>query len=184
MRLIRHNVIENYLSFNDDERTDLLLQELSKAVLVYPLAMAQVLESCGIDYQKPTPKAVKQAICENASDLKMLNRVAKVLLVTTDELSKRGVNNDRETPYRELMRDKSQFFKDNSEILKDVVLKLRETLNSVNGEFDEHLNMYLNMDGEKLPETQNQTKLDWGTAILMVAVLAGGYFLLTKKSQQ
>ena len=184
MRLIRHNVIENYLSFNDEEKTDLLLQELSKAILVYPLAMAQVLESCGIDYEEPTPKAVKKAISANADDLKMLNRVTKVLLITTDELSRRGTNNDRETPYRELMRDKSQFFKDNGEILKDAVLKLRNTLTSLNSGFDEQLNMYLNMDGVPKPSTEDKPKLDWKTPILVLTVLIGGYFLLTKNSDK
>lgn len=184
MRLIRHNVIENYLSFNDDERTDLLLQELSKAVMVYPLAMAQVLESCGIDYDQPTPKAVKKAICDNADDLKMLNRVTKIVLVTTDELSKRGANNNRETPYRELMKDRGQFFKDNAEILKDAVLKLRKNLVSLNTAFDEHLNMYLNMDGIPKPNTPADTnKLDWTSAILITALLIGGYWLVTKKAE-
>jgi hypothetical protein len=38
------------------------------------------------------------------------------------------------------------------------------------------------MDGVPKPSTDDKPKLDWITPILMISVLIGGYFLLTKKA--
>jgi hypothetical protein len=40
------------------------------------------------------------------------------------------------------------------------------------------------MDGVPKPSTEDKPKLDWKTPILLLTVLIGGYFLLTKNSDK
>ena len=44
MKLVKHNVAENYFAFDGEERDDLLLQELSKAIITFPRAIKDILD--------------------------------------------------------------------------------------------------------------------------------------------
>ena len=73
MKLVKHNVAENYFAFDGEERDDLLLQELSKAIITFPRAIKDVLDYCDILYKESN---LQDAIQKNANNLKMLNRMA------------------------------------------------------------------------------------------------------------
>jgi hypothetical protein len=186
MKLVKHNVIENYVGFSDDERIEIIVQEISKCLMMFPNAVADIFDACKIKYQNKNPKELQKVIEQNASDLKMINKLVKLSLVANEELQKANGGDVSVLNYRKIMSNKDEFFKENKDIVQDAVLKLREFLKSKQtANFTKEVNEYLNLDGanfdDKFVSSIDSNKNNLLTKFLIVGVLGIGIYYLTKK---
>jgi hypothetical protein len=183
MKLVKHNVAENYFAFDGEERDDLLLQELSKAIITFPRAVKDILDYCDISYKESN---LQDAIQKNAGNLKMLNRVIKLSLITTLELQKCKGNVDSNKKYRDIMSDKKDYLTENQDIVKDGVLRLRLFFNDAEKkeQLGKVLNEYLNMDGQEEVFVSSIDNHKPNKSMLVVSLLVIGvvvYYLTKKK---
>jgi hypothetical protein len=186
MKLVKHNVIENYVAFSDDERVEIILQEMSKSLMMFPKAITEIFDTCKIKYSNSSAKELRKIIEQNSSDLKMLNKIVKLSLITNDELQKAKGKDATDKTYRQLMSGRDDFFKENQDIVQDAVLKLRELLKSKQSDkFAKEVNEYLNMDGENFDDgfksSIDSSPSDVLKKILIIGVIIGGIYYLTKK---
>lgn len=183
MKLVKHNVAENYFAFDGEERDDLLLQELSKAIITFPRAIKDVLDYCDILYKESN---LQDAIQKNANNLKMLNRIVKLSLVTTIELQRCKGNVDSKKKYRDIMSDKKDYLTENQDIVKDGVLRLRSFFNNAEKkeQLSKVLNEYLNMDGQEEKFVSSIDNYKINKTVLFFSLLAVGvvvYYITKKK---
>jgi hypothetical protein len=186
MKLVKHDVVENYVAFNDYERIDIIVQELSKTIMMFPTAISDILTVCEIPFEN-NPQSITKAIEQNANDLKLLNKLVKLSLIANIELQDAKGQDLSKKQYRDIMLDKKEFFKKNHEIVQDAVLKLRDFLNSKNKEnFAKEVNEYLNMDGETAVDTKpfvssiDRSKFDMKNLLIIGVVIAGIYYFVKK----
>jgi len=182
MKLVKHNVAENYFAFDGEERDDLLLQELSKAIITFPRAIKDILDYCDISYRESN---LQDAIQKNAGNLKMLNRIVKLSLVTTLELQKCKGNVDSNKKYRDIMSDKKDYLTENQDIVKDGVLRLRLFFNNAEKkeQLGKVLNEYLNMDGQQevFVSSIDTYKVNKGAVLLSLIAIGIVVYYITKK---
>ena len=162
MKIVKHDFVENYLAFSDDERQDILLQEISKAIMMFPNAIKDILVTEKITPKGNSPKDLLDAIVTNSENLSLANKLAKVSMVTNMELQK-NKGNDKDISYRKLMNDKAEYLKANEDILRDSSYKFRNMLTKKGYQkrLIQSVNEYLNMDGQNTPTpitTNNQTQ--------------------------
>jgi len=160
MKIIKHDFVENYLSFSDDERQDILLQEISKAIMMFPNAIKDILTNEKITPKSNKPNDLLDAIVSNASNYDLMTKLAKISMVTNMELQK-SKGADKDISYRKLMNDKADFIKENDDILKDSVRKFRSMLHQkgYQKKLAQSVNEYLNMDGQNTSQaTINETQ--------------------------
>ena len=180
MKIVKHNFVENYLAFSEDERQDILLQEVSKAIMMFPNAIKDILNNEKIVPKSNKPNDLLDAIVSNAQNSSLMNKLAKISMVTNLELQKnKGV--DKDISYRKLMNDKSNFLKENEDILRDSSYKFRTMLTKKGYQkrLVQSVNEYLNMDGQGVNQTNmgnttpNDTKkpITTGTVIAIAAVV-------------
>jgi hypothetical protein len=185
MKLVKHDVVENYVSFNNNERIDIILQELSKTIMMFPQAISDVLTTCSIPHEQNST-SIQKAIEQNPNDLKMLNKLVKLLLVANLELQDAKGGDVSKKQYREIMLNKNEFFKENHDIVEDAVLKLREFLNGKNkDQFTKEVNEYLNMDGageKPFISSIDNTKVDFKNLLLIGVVIAGVLYFVNKRT--
>ena len=186
MKLVKHDVVENYVSFNNHERIDIILQELSKTIMMFPTAISDILTLCNIPFEN-NPQSITKAIEQNPNDLKLLNKIVKLSLVANLELQDAKGQDLSKKHYSDVMLDKKEFFKQNNDIVQDAVLKLREFLNSKNKEnFTKEVNEYLNMDGDTAVDTKpfvssiDKVKIDVKNVLIVFVVIAGIYYFVKK----
>ena len=182
MKLVKHNVAENYFAFDGEERDDLLLQELSKDIITFPRAIKDILDYCDISYRESN---LQDAIQKNAGNLKMLNRIVKLSLVTTLELQKCKGNVDSNKKYRDIMSDKKDYLTENQDIVKDGVLRLRLFFNNAEKkeQLGKVLNEYLNMDGQQEVFVSSIDNYKVNKTAILLSLLAVGIvvYYITKK---
>ena len=180
MKIVKHNFVENYLAFSEDERQDVLLQEVSKAIMMFPNAIKDILNNEKLVPKSNKPNDLLDAIVSNAENSSLMNKLAKISIVTNLELQKsKGVDND--ISYRKLMNDKSEFLKENEDILRDSSYKFRTMLTKKGYQkrLVQSVNEYLNMDGQganktnMVNTTSNDTKkpISTGTILAIAAVV-------------
>jgi hypothetical protein len=162
MKIVKHDFVENYLAFSDDERQDILLQEISKAIMMFPNAIKDILVTEKITPKGNSPKDLLDAIVTNSESPSLANKLAKVSMVTNMELQK-NKGNDKDISYRKLMNDKAEYLKANEDILRDSSYKFRNMLTKKGYQkrLIQSVNEYLNMDGQNTPTpitTNNQTQ--------------------------
>ena len=162
MKIVKHNFVENYLAFSEDERQDILLQEVSKAIMMFPNAIKDILVTEKITPKGNSPKDLLYAIVTNSESPSLANKLAKVSMVTNMELQK-NKGNDKDISYRKLMNDKAEYLKANEDILRDSSYKFRNMLTKKGYQkrLIQSVNEYLNMDGQNTPTpitTNNQTQ--------------------------
>lgn len=151
MRHIKHDFIANYILTSAEGKRDLLMDEISKAILLYPKAIADVLDTCGIYYKSDEPKELMSAIKTNADDLRMQNRLVKIAILVNRNGSTTYDKHARTISHRNLMRKGSQFLKQHSEIIKELVLLSKESLQdkTYSKRLGKFMDIYLNMDGNE-----------------------------------
>jgi hypothetical protein len=164
MKIVKHDFVENYLSFSEDERQDVLLQEVSKAIMMFPNAIKDILTNEKITPKTNKPNDLLDAIVSNSSNYSLMTKLAKISMVTNMELQKnKGV--DKDISYRKLMNDKSEFLKANEDILKDSVFKFKNMLHQkgYQKKLAQSVNEYLNMDGQNSNQVDMNTNQTNGT---------------------
>lgn len=164
MKIVKHDFVENYLSFSEDERQDVLLQEVSKAIMMFPNAIKDILTNEKITPKTNKPNDLLDAIVSNSSNYSLMTKLAKISMVTNMELQKnKGV--DKDISYRKLMNDKSEFLKANEDILKDSVFKFKNMLHQkgYQKKLAQSVNEYLNMDGQNSNQVNMNTNQTNGT---------------------
>ena len=160
MKIVKHDFVENYLAFSDDERQDILLQEISKAIMMFPNAIKDILATEKITPKSNSSKDLLDAIVIHSQSPSLANKLAKVSMVTNMELQK-NKGNDKDISYRKLMNDKAEYLKANEDILRDSSYKFRSMLTKKGYQkrLIQSVNEYLNMDGQNTstPMNTNQT---------------------------
>jgi len=151
MRHIKHDLVANYKTYSEDSRKELLIDEISKAILLYPKAIADVLTNCGIYYCSTSPAHLKRAIEQNNDDLRMLNKIVRLAFLVNRNGSTNYDKHNRNITYRNVMRTGKTFLNENRDILKSAVLETKFAMEELG--FSEKLRTsvktYLNMDGEE-----------------------------------
>ena len=189
MKLVNHDFVENYLAFSDDERADVLLQELSKAIMMFPKAISDVLRNEKVVTSSESANDLLNAIFDNAKNKSLIEKIAKVVMITNVQIKKFKEDSEN-VSYRKLLSDKGDFIKDNDDILKDLTSRLTKMLSQKG--YQKHLtqsvNEYLNLDGQpnkitnvvnNMETTETKKPISTGTilAISAIVVLA---VILTK----
>ncbi len=149
MRLVKHNAIDNFSSFTKSEKEDLIIQEMSKAFLLYPQATADILDTCQVEYKSKSPNEFSMAIESHGENLKMLNRLVRLSFLVNKQGDVNMKNHDRNISYRNLMKHQAIFLKKNQDKMKDATLLTRTMMrekifSKILGKSVEY---YLNMDG-------------------------------------
>lgn len=192
MKLVKHNVIENYLAFDGDDRLDVIVQELSKVVMMFPKAVTDVFDMCNIKYKSSDPKELQKLIEQNSNDLKMLNKLVKLSLVANMELQNAKGQNTNQKSFNEMVSNKDDFFKENQDIQKDAVLLLRDMFGSKKKtNFAKEVNEYLNMDGDDntkvlqakpfVSSIDNTPTSKFKTLLLLGLLVGGAYYFIKKR---
>jgi hypothetical protein len=149
MRLVKHNAIDNFSFFTQREKEDLIIQEMSKAFLLYPQATADILTTCEIEFKSKNPTDFAMAIESHGENLKMLNRLVRLSFLVNKQGDVKMTNHDRNISYRNLMKHQAIFLKNNQEKMKEATLLARTMMrekffSKILGKSVEY---YLNMDG-------------------------------------
>jgi hypothetical protein len=192
MKLVKHNVIENYLAFDGEDRLDVIVQELSKVVMMFPKAVTDVFDMCNIKYKTSEPKELQKLIEQNSNDLKMLNKLVKLSLVANMELQNAKGQNTNQKSFNEMVANKDDYFKENQDIQKDAVLLLRDMFGSKKKtNFAKEVNEYLNMDGDESQSMSGKpfvssidnTPMAKFKSLLLIGLLIGGAYYFIKKNK-
>jgi hypothetical protein len=184
MRYIKHNVIENFNQSSPREKAKVLVEEMSKAYMLYPQAIADVLDSTNIKYESKHPQDLADAVRKNSNNLKMLNRVVKIsFLVNKHGVDAKPINN-RNISFREVMRKGKPFLKQYPNELKESTLIARDMMkeNMYSKVLDKTMTNYLNMDGQE----QKSMKLpvptkSYATTFIVLGIIALGVIAYYKK---
>jgi hypothetical protein len=193
MRLIKHNAIDNFSSFSEREKQDLLIQEMSKAFLLYPRATADVLDICNVPYESLRAKHLTQAIENNSGNLKMINRVVRISFLVNKQGDVTLKDHDRMVTYRNLMKKGSGFLKNHSDSMKEATLVTRDMMKEklFSKILGKSVNNYLNLDGEKTeietvtpPNENTSEKKKNYTLLVVLGVIGLGAFVYYKLKKQ
>jgi len=188
MKLVNHDFVENYLAFSDDERADVLLQELSKAIMMFPKAISDILKNEDVVAESNSSHDLLEAIFQNSKNQSLVQKIAKVTMITNMQIKKFKEESEN-VSYRKLLSDKGDFIKDNDDILKDLSHRLSNMLSQKG--YQKHLtlsvNEYLNLDGQQNDVTMNltapkssETKKDYTWLVVSGLLILGAYFYFKK----
>jgi hypothetical protein len=191
MRLVKHNAIDNFSSFTKSEKEDLIIQEMSKAFLLYPQATADILDTCQIEYKSKSPNEFSMAIETHGENLKMLNRLVRLSFLVNKQGDVNMKNHDRNISYRNLMKHQAIFLKKNQDKMKDATLLTRTMMrekifSKILGKSVEY---YLNMDGngenskekQVIVEQSHQKSYTWIWVLGGLSIGAYLYYKLKSK---
>lgn len=196
MILLKHNAIENFASFTRQEKEDLIIQELSKAFMLYPRATADILDTCSITYKSLKLKDLAFAVQKGHDNLKMLNRIVRLSFLVNRQGDNNLKNHSRSVSFRSVMRDGKPFLEENREVMKEATLIARDMMR--NGVFTQvlgkNIDAYAALDGGKIPshdeereriqeEVKPKNNSHWWW-ILGSIVTVGGLLYFLKKSKE
>lgn len=182
MRYVKHNVIENFNQFTPKEKAKLLVEEMSKAYMLYPQSVADILDSCNIKYKSKHPQDLAEAVKQNSDNLKMMNRVIRLSFL----VNKNGVDvkhkNNRNASFRDVMRDGKAFLKQYPSELKESTLIARDMMkeNMYSKVLDKTMTNYLNMDGQE-KKNMKLPKPNYATTFIILGIVAIGVIAYYKK---
>ena len=181
MRFVKHNVIENFNASNKREKANLLLEEMSKAYVLYPEAVSNVLDSCKIKYKSTHPQDFAEAVQSNCDNLKMMNRIVRLsFLVNKDNAESKTLN--RNVSYRDVMREGKPFLKNYPKELKESTLIAREMMQEkmYSSLLNKTMTNYLNMDGQPIKQTERPMT----TNLIIIGLIAIGAYMYFKSKNK
>jgi hypothetical protein len=187
MRLVKHNFIENFNDFSQEEREDLLMQEITKAMLLFPNAFKDVFDICQVRYKSTDTNDLAQTILDNNKNLKLINKVVRLSILVNKDGSGDLKHLNRDSSYRQIMSSGKSFLKEHHEIVKEAVSTFREMFKQENYSeiLNENVQSYLNLDGQTEEKDEEQTKtVTKGFSfkpILVVALIGVVGYILYKK---
>ena len=178
MKYLKHNIIENFKESPRKEKAQILVDEMSKAYMLYPKATADILDSCDVQYESLHPKHLAKAIKNNSGNLKMLNRVIRLTFLVNQLNDVDMKKHNRDKSFREVMQNGAVFLKQHPNELKHATLMARDMMkeNRYSEILKENVTQYLNLDGQQLdPVSEKSNKTNWG-AIIIVGLIAFGMY--------
>jgi len=187
MRLVKHNFIENFNDFSQEEREDLLMKEITKAMLLFPNAFKDIFDICQVQYKSTDTNDLAQTILDNNKNLKLINRVVRLSILVNKDGSGDLKHLNRDSSYRQIMSSGKSFLKQHHEIVKESVSTFREMFKQENYSelLNENVQSYLNLDGQTEEQEEEETKtVTKGFSfkpILVVALLGVVGYILYKK---
>lgn len=190
MRLVKHNFIENFNDFSQEEREDLLMQEISKAILLFPNAFKDIFDICEVPYNSIETNDLSQAILDNNDNLKMINKVVRLSILVNKDGNGDLKHLNRDSSYRQIMSSGKSFLKEHHEVVKEAVSTFREMFTQENYSemLNENVKSYLNLDGQGQGEEDEEqeeikaTKTGFSLKpILAVALISVVGYILYKK---
>jgi hypothetical protein len=187
MRLVKHNFIENFNEFSQEEREDLLMQEISKAILLFPNAFKDIFDICGVQYNSTDSNDLAQSILDNNKNLKMINKVVRLSILVNKDGNGDLKHLNRDSSYRQIMSSGKSFLKQHNEVVKESVNTFREMFKQENYSemLNENVKSYLNLDGGEEVEDEQEVKTSQSTfsfkPILAIALIGVVGFILYKK---
>lgn len=196
MILLKHNAIDNFASFTRQEKEDLIIQELSKAFMLYPKATADILDTCSITYKSLKAKDLAYAVEKGHDNLKMLNRIVRLSFLVNRQGDNNLKNHNRSISFRSVMRDGKPFLEKNREVMKEATLVARDMMRD--GIFTKILGQsvdtYAALDGGKIPShdeerirVQEQSKgssnKSWLWILVSVVSIGGLMYWLKKRNE-
>lgn len=187
MRFVKHNAIENFNQFSQKEKAILLVEEMSKACMLYPEAIADILDSSNIKYRSKHPKDLAKAISDNSDNLKMLNRVVRVSFLVNKDGGANSKKINRQARYRDVMRQGKSFLKQYPAELKESTLIARDMMkeNLYSKVLNKTMTNYLNMDGQTdKKEVRRVEKSNNNTALIVIGLLAVVGFIYFKSNKK
>jgi hypothetical protein len=186
MRLVKHNFIENFNEFTQEEREDLLMQEISKAILLFPSAFEDIFDICEVPVDSSST-SISQIILDNHKNLKMINKVVRLSILVNKDGSGDLKKFNRQSSYRQIMSTGKSFLKEHQDIVKESVNTFREMFKQENYSelLNENVKSYLNLDGQNEPEEEAKESLPKQTnfpfkPILTIALIAVVGFIAYK----
>ena len=207
MLLVKHDAIANFDRFREDEKRDLLVQEISKAVIFYPQATADVFDYNKIEYASKTPVDLLAAFESQPNNMKMINQIIRISLLVNQQGQVKMMDHNRLISYRKLMIEGKSFIKQHPEIVKQSVLLTKQLMKEemFSKTLNNSVNHYLNLDGGEIeemgkvdvnPPSDNKTtsksnreidnsksRLFFGAAIVIGALLIGSIAISIYKSK-
>jgi hypothetical protein len=198
MILLKHNAIENFASFTKGEKEDLIIQELSKAFMLYPRATADILDTCEIKYKSLKPKDLALAVEQGRDNLKMLNRIVRLSFLVNRKGDNTLKNHNRNVSFRRVMLDGKPFLEKHRDAMKDATLIAREMMKNriFSKSLEQSVENYAALDGGAMPthteekervkvefvESKKPNKWPW---IVSSIIVVGGIFwwMKTRKSE-
>jgi hypothetical protein len=183
MRYIKHNAIENFNQSSPQEKANLLVEEMSKAYMLYPQAVADILDSTNIKYKSKHPEDLAEAVKANSGNLKMLNRVVRLSYLVNKDNNGTSKEHNRNSSYRDLMREGKSFLKNYPNQLKESTLIARDMMKEdlYSKVLNKTMSNYLNMDGQEQKKLEPPQSI---TPYVVVGLLLVGAFLLYQKSKK
>lgn len=173
MKAVRADFLENMSNFNDEDSTGLLLDELTKAFLLFPKASNDILGTHDLEPRDLAQKAHK------AQDHKVHERLTKLMLLVNKRDSETGQfeNNGDLQDYsmRNLFSRNADFFDQEQENIAAISEQLGECLKSpVSSEsIVRNVAEYASFDGNE--KGKNKKWMLYAGIGLVLAV--GGYFI-------
>lgn len=178
MRYIKHNAMLNFSESNKNEKSKILIEEMSKAYLLFPKAVGDILNACDVKFKSYHPKDLSEAVKSNPENLKMLNRIVKLSFLVNKDGNVEHKKENRSKSFREIMNTGNEFLKSHPEQIKQAILIARETFREkLHSNFlNNTIENYLNMDGQPLsPESNNSTSGKSSMIIPLLIIIAVGY---------
>lgn len=193
MKLIKHNAIDNFAFFSQEEKQDLLVQEICKCFVLYPKATADILDTCNVPYKSMKPKDLSLAIEKNGSNLKMLNRLIRLSFLVNQKGDVSLKGHDRNISYRDVMRSGKPFVKSHNDVMKDATLLTRDMMsqNFFSKMLGENVKTYCNLDGQGdkeepkeviiIEEKTNSNR--WIYLVLLAGAVGFAYYYFKSQKQ-
>lgn len=197
MILLKHNAIDNFTTFTKGEKEDLIIQELSKAFMLYPRATADILDTCEIKYKSLKPKDLALAVEQGRDNLKMLNRIVRLSFLVNRQGDNTLKNHNRNVSFRRVMSEGKAFLEKHRDAMKEATLIAREMMKNqiFSKALDQSVDAYAALDGGAMPThgtEQERSRVDvveekntsktWAW-IFGSALLLGGLVWWVKKNK-
>lgn len=153
MILLKHNAIDNFTTFTKGEKEDLIIQELSKAFMLYPRATADILDTCEIKYKSLKPKDLALAVEQGRDNLKMLNRIVRLSFLVNRQGDNTLKNHNRSISFRKVMSEGKPFLEKHRDAMKEATLIAREMMKKqiFSKALDKSVDVYAALDGGVMP---------------------------------
>jgi len=172
MKAVRADLVDNLNAAHDEDGTGLLLDELTKAFLLFPKASNDILGTRDLDPKDLAHKAHKNG------DTKICERLTKLMLLVNKRDSETGqfeaTGELQGYSMRNLFSRNSTYFDSEKENIEAIADSLSEVLRNPSSAVDigKNVDDYANFDGKKDSANRKRT---WIIVGLVAVGILGAY---------
>ena len=182
MKAVRADLIENLNAAHDEDGTGLLLDELTKAFLLFPKASNDILGTRDLDPKDLAWKAQKNG------DAKMFERLTKLMLLVNKRDMETGqfeaTGELQGYSMRNLFSRNASYFdseKENIEVISESLVEVMKNPSCV-ADISKNIDDYANFDGNQDSKKKKRTWIIVG--LVAVGILgAYGYYKFRSNAQ-